>query len=249
MSRASSLTASGASRLAALAWIVLLTLACGGASSAYTFIEPATIEPIEGSDVSRITLTTNAAARLAVSTVEVRTELTARIRQFGAEVIVQPASVGIEGGLWLRLVLTDSERNAVDLNLPGVLRSLSGDSAADGLLAQAARGEEGEGGPSDDLFFVVTAGPEISVGTALLIELQSASGERLVVPYGSVVYDPDGRTWVYTNPDALVYERRPITIDYIDGDEAILLDGPPPGTAVVAVGAAELSGFEAGIGR
>jgi hypothetical protein len=68
-----------------------------------------------------------------------------------------------------------------------------------------------------------------------------------VVPYGAVVYDPSGATWVYTSPKDRVFLRAGITVDRIDGDMAVLSDGPAAGTVVVSVGAAELYGAELGI--
>jgi hypothetical protein len=72
---------------------------------------------------------------------------------------------------------------------------------------------------------------------------------RKVVPYGSVLYDPTGRTWVYTSPDSLVFVRREIKVEYIEGDLAVLTDGPPAGTRVVTLGATELHGAEFEIGH
>ena len=69
---------------------------------------------------------------------------------------------------------------------------------------------------------------------------------RKVVPTSAVLYDAKGKTWVYTNPEGLVFVRHAIRIDYIDGDRAVLSDGPASGTAVVTVGAAELLGTEYG---
>ncbi len=75
------------------------------------------------------------------------------------------------------------------------------------------------------------------------------SGHSLVVPYAAVMYDTDGSTWVYTNPEPLRYVRHHIEVDRIEGDQAILSDGPPIGTAVVTRGAAELFGVEFGVGK
>jgi hypothetical protein len=72
---------------------------------------------------------------------------------------------------------------------------------------------------------------------------------RKVVPYGAVLYDPAGRTWVYTSPDSLVFVRREIVVEYIEGDLAVLTDGPPVGTRVVTLGATELHGAEFEIGH
>ena len=72
------------------------------------------------------------------------------------------------------------------------------------------------------------------------------SSTRKVVPTSAVLYDAKGKTWVYTNPEPLVFVRHAVSIDYIDGDRAVLTDGPVSGTAVVTVGAAELLGTEYG---
>jgi hypothetical protein len=70
-----------------------------------------------------------------------------------------------------------------------------------------------------------------------------------IVPYAAVLYDAPGNTWVYTTPNPLTFVRHVIHIDYIEGDLAVLSDGPPSGTEVVIVGAAELFGAETGIGK
>lgn len=67
---------------------------------------------------------------------------------------------------------------------------------------------------------------------------------KLTVPYAAILYDSAGKTWVYTNPEPLVYVRAPIIVERINADVAQLVDGPPPGTTVVTTGAAELFGAE-----
>jgi multidrug efflux pump subunit AcrA (membrane-fusion protein) len=74
-----------------------------------------------------------------------------------------------------------------------------------------------------------------------------AGESKLVIPYASVFYGPTGDTWTYINPEPLTFERAPIEIDRIDGNRVFLSDGPPPGTAVVRQGAAELFGIETGV--
>jgi hypothetical protein len=72
---------------------------------------------------------------------------------------------------------------------------------------------------------------------------------RQVIPYGAVLYDQNGEAWTYTSPEPLTFVRHSITIETIDGDVAILTEGPPDGTAVVSVGAAELYGTEYEVGH
>lgn len=74
--------------------------------------------------------------------------------------------------------------------------------------------------------------------------LTAQSASQRVVPYSAVLYDANGETWVYTNPEPFVFVRLRVRIDYIEGDRAVLADGPPAGTTIVAVGGAELFGAE-----
>jgi len=67
---------------------------------------------------------------------------------------------------------------------------------------------------------------------------------RKVVPYAALIYDAGGKTFVYTSPEALTYIRVEIKVDRIEGDRALLSDGPPAGTKVVTVGVAEVHGAE-----
>lgn len=74
------------------------------------------------------------------------------------------------------------------------------------------------------------------------------NGDRIVVPYAAVIYDPEGKTFVYTSAKPLTYVREEVKVERIEGDRAFLTDGPPAGTEVVTVGVAEVYGAELGIG-
>jgi hypothetical protein len=94
------------------------------------------------------------------------------------------------------------------------------------------------------------AAERLDIQTAPIREMRvGGRGTRDVVPYAAVLYDPNGETWAYTNPEPLVFVRQPITVDSIQGSLAVLSSGPPPGTAVVTVGAAELLGTEYEVGE
>lgn len=92
----------------------------------------------------------------------------------------------------------------------------------------------------------------LSAHAAQRLGVQTAAvadrGSGTVIPYASVIYDATGGTWAYTTSEALVFKRAAIAIEDIAGDDAILSDGPPAGTSVVTVGAAELYGAETGVG-
>lgn len=91
----------------------------------------------------------------------------------------------------------------------------------------------------------------IDIQSAFVHEAQvSRSSElRKVVPYAAVLYDAAGRTWVYTRPEANSFVRHEITVDYIEGNLAVLSEGPPLGTEVVTVGGTELFGAEFEVGH
>jgi hypothetical protein len=74
-------------------------------------------------------------------------------------------------------------------------------------------------------------------------------GGKRVVPYSSLIYDPQGQTWVYTSPQPRTFVRHKIDVDYIKGDIAVLNDGPPVGTVVASVAVAELYGAEFKVGH
>ncbi|HEU5260047.1 MAG TPA: hypothetical protein VFU41_01355 [Gemmatimonadales bacterium] len=156
-------------------WMVVVPIiaglqlaACHTSSSKPVKTKPAHVEHVEGSEVSRVTLTAKAAERLDIKTALVRE-------------------------------------------------------------AQMAR-----------------SGSTASVRAA---QMSQSGARRKVVPYAAVLYDSKGVTWVYTSPEPLVFLRHRIQVDYIDGDQAILSEGPPVGTQVVTVGGQELFGAEFEIGH
>ena len=79
--------------------------------------------------------------------------------------------------------------------------------------------------------------------------LERAGKARTEIPYAAVLYDPNGTTWTYTNPEPRVFIRSPVTVERIVGSHAFLSSGPPAGTTVVTVGAAELLGTEYEVGE
>ena len=94
------------------------------------------------------------------------------------------------------------------------------------------------------------AAARLGIETAAVADagtVREGSSGVLAVPYSAILYDKDGNAFVYTNPGGLTFVRAPITVDYVEGDQAILSDGPSSGTEVVAVGVAELYGAETGI--
>lgn len=91
-----------------------------------------------------------------------------------------------------------------------------------------------------------SAAKRLDIKTARASDVLVNGERQTVIPYAAVLYDSTGETWAYTSPKPLVFVRRDIRIDSINGNLAVLSDGPRGGTAVVTVGAAELWGIEYG---
>ncbi len=126
--------------------------------------------------------------------------------------------------------------------------ALSGcQSAASGVEAAAsvppAWVEEAVDGGPPRLTLSEEAVGRLDVRTA---PVQDGDGAR-TFPYAALVYDADGSTWVFVEVEPRVYQRAPVTVTAIEGDLCTISDGPPAGTPVVVVAAAELVGVEAGI--
>lgn len=77
----------------------------------------------------------------------------------------------------------------------------------------------------------------------------TAVGERSMVPISAVIIDPEGRRWVYTNPEPRVYVRAELGAVWDEGAQSYFETGPEPGTQVVTIGVPELYGTEFGIGK
>jgi hypothetical protein len=105
-----------------------------------------------------------------------------------------------------------------------------------------------EGTELSRITLVASAAERLGIETATAEEARGQGRARIAVPYSAILYAPDGRTWVYTNPEELVYQRAEVVVDSIDGDQAILSEGLAEGDTVVTIGAAELFGTETGVG-
>ena len=81
------------------------------------------------------------------------------------------------------------------------------------------------------------------------IDVQTAPAEGKTVPYAAVIYDTEGNTWVYTNPEPLTFLRQAVLLDRIEGDKAFLNEPLEKGTNVVIVGVAEIYGAETGVSK
>ena len=127
----------------------------------------------------------------------------------------------------------DSEPSATDKETPAHVEHMEGSDIARVTLS----------GEAAERLDVQTARTRVPSGQ------RSAGALIAIIPYGALLYDADGDTWVYTSPEPLVFERAAVTVDRIRGDRVYLTEGPPIGTKVVSVGAPELFGAEFGVGH
>ncbi len=102
-----------------------------------------------------------------------------------------------------------------------------------------------------DLFYRISnAGRSLRPGQRVSVRVPlRAHGEHLVVPVAAILMDAMGGTWVYeARPGGQFVRQRVAVLEHAD-EFALLQQGPPIGTRVVTVGAAELFGTEFGVGK
>ena len=125
--------------------------------------------------------------------------------------------------------------------------------ACGGTSDESAEGDEPakvepvEGTDVSRVILTAKAAERLGIRTATVQNGEGRHAELTVMPYSALVYDTNGRAWAYTSPEQLTFVRSRLTIERIEEQNIFLLDGPPPGTSVVTVGAAELYGTELGI--
>ena len=110
--------------------------------------------------------------------------------------------------------------------------------------SKAVKVEPIEGSDLSRVIVTAEAAERLDIQMAPVRSLAVSGKTRKVIPYASIVYDVDGNTWAYTSPESLTYVRTPVTVDYIEGELAVLTSGPPAGTQVVTVAVQELYGSE-----
>ena len=168
-----------------------------------------------------------------------------------AAAVPAPKTVAVQPGeTWVRLMLSQEEWDRVAQEKPARILPL----ATRDKLAKEIFATPSNNPPIEDLkrtmlslFYVVPDGDHgLNVNDRMRVELQLAGSnkKRKIMPYSSLYYDGKGGAWVYVQKKPLVYERQPVEVERIVGEQVVLIDGPPVGTDVVTVGAALLYGAE-----
>ncbi len=199
--------------------------------------EPATVEAIEDSDVSKVVLTEDAANRIGLETAAVALSSVESDVVVRGQVAADPAAAG---ALLVHVSLPATELAQVDVSRPARVLAVFG---SDGVVAPFV-GDATSGGGTltyrlDGANQVVHPGQRVRVQVVL-----SGGGEQKTIPYSAVIYGVEGGTWTYTSVGPRTFVRAPITVESVQGDVAVLSEGPDPGTEVVTVGGEELLGTE-----
>ena len=238
---------------------------------------PSKVTPIEGTTLSLVTLTPEAAARLGIEITQVRDMEMVRRRIVSGLVLVSPEAVVTAEESARPFDAPEQFVTAAGSSSPATIQTWHvhvnpvgeldrkagsrparvvpiGALSSDGWLVEPSAAqplgtiEEA----SRPLVYNLPAETPGLVGPGrVMVELALSDGgiARKVVPYASLLYGINGDTWIYASPEPLVFVRHPVQVDYIDNDWVVLSDGPPAGTNVVAVGVAELYGTEFKIGK
>lgn len=262
MSRISVLLSGSGRACAAGAAVLLITVAIANATEK---TGPAKIEEIPGSDVKRVILTAKAAERTGIQTAPLVEEAAPRRIVVRGEVEEDP-----DGQSLVRVdrdfdadgeddIGADDHDDVDEIDDAEILTpSLKesdyddDDAAAHYLRAERVAVASVNGKSTDVLYFRIKSGTQaLRPGQRVGVKMTEPGSGALkkVVPYAAVIYDVHGDTWVYTNPEPLVFVRSRVDIEYFDRDMAVLRDGPELGTQIVVIGAAELLGAESGVGH
>ena len=155
--------------------------------------------------------------------------------------------------LWVRVAVYAGEASEIVADRPARVSSL-----ADRTGANARTAKPIEAPPTAtplastvDLYYELpNSSGELRPGARVSVELPlAAESQARVLPWSAVVHDINGGTWVYEQTAPQTFVRRRVQIRFVDGDTAVLEEGPAAGAAVVSTGAMELFGTEFGFGK
>lgn len=250
-------------------WLIVILVAasvvlsaCAEAPKSSGSVKPSQLEEIAGSEFKRVILTEKAAERIGIETAQLAEMTVDRNLTVGGEVIepMSTRSIGTSqpgSKAWIRIKLSQDDLDDVDMEKALVL-PLSDDADFTSISAYSVEVEDGDDAEDDDEEGAYYLGIDdeddltgLGVGQRVFVKLPllSSGGQQKVIPFAALIYGIKGETWVYTNPEPLVFVRVPVVVDTIEGDQVFLSEGPDVGTAIVTVGVAELYGAETGVSK
>lgn len=152
--------------------------------------------------------------------------------------------------VWIRVPLPVGDLDAIDHTVPAQVGKLSAQPGAPlrAAMPVAAPPSANPVSATVDVFYEMeNSDNKLIPGQRLGVSVPLADArESLTVPWGAVVYDIHGGTWVYEQVDSHRYARRRVVVGYTVGRDAVLASGPAAGSMIVTAGAQELFGAETG---
>ena len=250
---------SGLIALTALVALALMPGAALGADAPAAAKEkPVKVEKVDGTSIKRVTLTAKAAERLGIETGTVKEKTIPHTRKLGGLVLPMPptsqptvpvSDQAADGKVWVSVVMSQGELNAVALDRPARILPLTRDGANAWIMAVPSKLP-----PVVDpkrsmlaLHYVVqdaNHGLQPLQRVLVKLEMSNHNVRRTVVATSAVFYQANGAASVYLNPAPLTYMREPVTVERIVGKKTVLTKGPSIGTTIVTVGAPLLYGAE-----
>ncbi len=155
--------------------------------------------------------------------------------------------------VWVRVPIYAGQRPDIDTTQPATIAEFGQSATAEPRQATyvLAPPSANSIAATVDVYYEVAnddnllhPGQRLAVTVPLLGRAKS-----LVVPFTSILYDIHGGAWVYEQVEPHVYARQRVSVDYVDGANAVLASGPEPGSQIVTDGAVELFGTEFGVGH
>jgi RND family efflux transporter MFP subunit len=155
--------------------------------------------------------------------------------------------------LWIRVPIYAGEMAAVVQGTPGTVRPLNADASAPARQATPVSAPPSADplAATVDLYFQLSnADLSLQPGRKVSVTLPLRGDIRgLMIPWGAVVFDIHGGTWVYENVAPHKYARRRVEVARVAEGAAQVKRGLSAGAKVVIRGAAELWGTEFGAGK
>lgn len=152
--------------------------------------------------------------------------------------------------LWVRVPLPVGDLDGIDRNSPvqaGKLSASAGSRLSAAKPVTAPPSANPLAATVDVYYELPNADRTLTPGQRLGVTIPLADAkESLTVPWSAVIYDVHGGTWVYAQTAPRTYARKRVVVLYTAGADAVLANGPPAGTKVVAHGGQELFGAETG---
>jgi hypothetical protein len=243
-------------------WILIVTImsslllaACKPVVSVASTDKPAQMEAIGDTGFNRLILTEDAVKRLTIETVPVSQEIITRKRIFGGQVGTLPGADPSDlSSALIEVEINEGDRARLIPSASGLVLPYLDDANVAQVHARSVEvpAVDDHASTQGRLYYQVdNSNQDFALGQRVRIEvpLEGDATQQRVIPYAGVIYDLQGNTWIYTNPEPFIFIRQPILIHYILGNWAVLTEGPAVGTPIVTAGAAELYGIEFGVGK